>query len=73
MPVCNPPQTLENVLLSESNVVKGAINRIPLLCLGILVSSNGFQLRFLARQLVKDSTCLLNEPDIPRQSNLTAT
>ena len=54
MPVGNPPQALKNVLLSESEIIEGAINWILFLGFGILVASNSFKLSFLKQMSVCD-------------------
>lgn len=47
VPVCHSPQTLEDRLLPEREVVKAAVNRVFDLVLCVLVSGDQLELSFL--------------------------
>lgn len=52
--MCNTPETLKDVLLSEGEVIQSTVDGIFLFRLGVFTSGEDFELRFLTNWLVRD-------------------
>lgn len=52
VPMCDTPETLENILLPKSQVIQSAVDRISLFCLGVFTPSKDLELCFLVEELV---------------------
>lgn len=53
VPVCDTPETLKDVLLSEGEVIQSTVDGIFLFRLGVFTSGEDFELCFLINRLVR--------------------
>ena len=55
VPRCHPPEALEDRLFLECKIVNATVNRVLPITLGVLISSNDFELLFLSHVLVSQN------------------